>query len=91
MTLIQAIQAAREAATLLTGLPIDQVVQSARQEEGWRILLDVRESKARMGDNDLLATYEVLLDGAGELAGFNRIARYHRQAGAVGGDASAAA
>lgn len=82
MTLIEAIQAAREAAKLLTGLPIDQVVKSSKWEGGWRIQVDVVESKARIGDNDLLATYEVLLDASGELVGFNRSGRYNREAAA---------
>jgi len=90
MTLLEAITSAREAVKHLTGLPVDQVVQSGKWEGGWRIQVDVLESRARMGDNDLLATYEVLLDAGGELVGFNRIGRYNREAGSSGAGSAAA-
>lgn len=91
MTLLEVIARAREAVKLLTALPIDQVVQSDKVADGWRVQVDVIEVRARMGDNDLLATYEVTLDGTGELVGFKRTNRYNREAGAQSGAAGAAA
>ena len=36
-------------------------------------------SHARLGDNDLLATYEMSLAPSGEVTAFNRLRRYHRE------------
>ncbi|MEO1362909.1 MAG: gas vesicle protein GvpO [Pseudomonadota bacterium] len=80
MTIMQAIAHARETITAMTGLPIDSVVQCKRGENlNWGIALDVVESPARMGDNDLLATYEVEITAGGDMQSFQRIRRYHRE------------
>ena len=80
MTIMQAIAQARETIAAMTGLPIDSVVQCKRSENlNWGIAVDVVESPARMGDNDLLATYEVEITAGGDMQSFSRIRRYHRE------------
>ena len=80
LSMMAAIGAAREAVAAMTGLPIDTVAQCRKNTEGfWQISVDVIESPARMGDNDLLATYEVLIGRDGELETFERLRRYHRE------------
>ena len=76
--MIEAMSAARRSAALVLDLPVDAVASCVRAEEGWQVVLDVIESAARMGDNDLLATYELRLSAGGEVTGFNRTGRYHR-------------
>jgi len=77
--LFEIVAAARRAVAFMTDLPVDQVVACAPEEAGWRVVLDVIEAPARLGDNDLLATYELGLDASGELRRIDRIARYHRE------------
>lgn len=80
--MMEAIGLARTAISSMTGLEVDAVVHCAKSStEGasWAITLDVVESRARMGDNDLLSAYEVQLDEAGDLLHFERLRRYHRE------------
>jgi len=73
-----AMSLARRTVALFTELAVDGVVSCARREGGWCVVVDAIESPARMGDNDMLATYEVLLTTDGEVEGFERTGRYHR-------------
>jgi len=80
--LLDAIAIARKTAADLTGHPVDGIAASGRHGEGgWRVVVDVIESPARMGENDLLSSHEVLLTGAGEVIGFSRVSRHHREDG----------
>jgi hypothetical protein len=78
-----AIQRARDELAQLTDQKVDAVTRAARTPEGgWTIAMDLIESIARMGDNDLLTTYELEIDAAGALTGMSRLARYRREDGA---------
>lgn len=80
LSMMEAMTEARTAVTGMTGIDIDSVVQCQRDPSGiWNIALDVIESPARMGDNDLLATYEVQIAPGPELISYNRLRRYHRE------------
>jgi hypothetical protein len=80
MPLIEAIAVARATASELTGLPVDGIAATASDGSGgWRITVDVIESAARMGENDLIAAYDVHLGSDGGLAGFGRARRYRRE------------
>lgn len=82
LSMMDAIGLARSAIVSMTGLDVDAVVHCARSEtEGasWAITLDVLESRARMGDNDLLSAYEVQFGPTGDLVHFERLRRYHRE------------
>ena len=82
VALVEAIAIARRATAEMTGLPLDGISSSGRHGEGaWRIVVEVIESPARLGDNDLISMYEVLLTEQGELTGFSRLGRYHREDG----------
>lgn len=64
----------------MTALTPDAVAQCNKGADGqWTVVVDVIESAARMGDNDLLAAYEVTIGADGDMAGFKRIRRYHRE------------
>jgi hypothetical protein len=83
VALLEAIAIARRCTGEMTGLPIDGISASGPYGEGgWRIVVEVIESAARLGDNDLISMHEVLLTDQGELTGFSRIGRYHREDGA---------
>ncbi|MEL6838796.1 MAG: gas vesicle protein GvpO [Pseudomonadota bacterium] len=80
LTMFDAIAAAKSAVSAMTGQTIDSVVQCSRQDDdGWSVSVDVIESLARLGDNDLLATYQVDIAANAELVQFNRLRRYHRE------------
>jgi hypothetical protein len=82
VALIEAIAIARRCTAEMTGLPIDGISASGRHGDGgWRIVVEVIESPARLGDNDLISMHEVLLTDQGELTGFSRVGRYHREDG----------
>jgi hypothetical protein len=78
--LLEAMAIARAAAAELTGLKVDGVASSAaRPDGGWRVVVEVVESRARMGENDLLGAYALELGPDGGLSGFDRLRRYRRE------------
>ncbi len=80
LTMLEAIAAAKSAIGTMTGQTIDSVAQCARHDnDHWSVSIDVIESMARLGDNDLLATYQVEIGSNAELVQFNRVRRYHRE------------
>jgi hypothetical protein len=80
LSMMQAIAQAKAAIATLTVLQFDAIGRCERQTEGgWIVALDLIESMARMGDNDLLATFEVELDAGGEPVNMMRTRRYHRE------------
>ena len=80
LTIMQVIAQARETIGTMTGLPVDSVVHCGRADNlNWSISIDVVESYARMGDNDLLATYQLEIGPNGDMQTFSRTRRYHRQ------------
>ena len=79
IALVQAMSIARAGAAELSGKPVDSVVSAEAAPDGWRVQVDVVEGPARMGNNDLLATYDLRLAPDGALVGFDRVRRYHRE------------
>lgn len=73
---------ARLAVPAITSAPVDAIKSCERAADGsWAVTIEVIDSPARLGDNDLLSAYELVLDAEGELASFQRIGRYHREDG----------
>ena len=80
LSMMAAIRVARDALATMTSLGFDSVGRCERRSDGgWTVHLDVIESVARMGDNDLLATYAVDIDADGDPLQVNRTRRYHRE------------
>ena len=80
LSMMDAIVQAKTAVATMTVLQFDQIARCERQQDGnWIIVIDVVESVARMGDNDLLASYEVRIDPEGEPVNVARTRRYHRE------------
>ena len=75
----EAIRSAREVIAELTGKQPEGVSAINRSGEGgWVISLDVLELSRIPASTDLLATYEVSLDGDGSLVDMERTRRYTR-------------
>ncbi|WP_038044786.1 gas vesicle protein GvpO [Thermocrispum agreste] len=47
---------------------------------GWSVLVDVVELERIPSSTDVLATYRVDITSTGDLAGYERLRRYHRGA-----------
>jgi hypothetical protein len=63
---------------LLGRAPESVVSVAPGEKEGWRIGVDVVEVHRIPETADVLATYEVDLDGEGQLTGYRRVRRYVR-------------
>ncbi|MGF1469971.1 MAG: gas vesicle protein GvpO [Sandaracinaceae bacterium] len=75
---VQVAAAARQAVAFFTELPVDAVASCNPGPDGWTAVVDVVEARARMGDNDLLAIYEVRLAAQARVEGLTRLGRYRR-------------
>jgi hypothetical protein len=76
-------QLARRAAVQLgqlTGKKVDGVSGFAQTDEGWRVILDVIEAARVPSSSDVLGSYEVIVDGDGDLIAYERVGRYVRGA-----------
>ena len=72
-----AIAAAAELAALI-GNDVEGIVGAEKTEDGWRIHLDVVESRRIPATTDILATYEVDVDAQHAMIGYRRINRFVR-------------
>jgi Gas vesicle synthesis protein GvpO len=70
--------AAKDAVLAITGFKADAVSRCEKKDAGWHVVVDVLESKARVGDNDLISTYELAMDEKGEVTAYKRLRRYYR-------------
>jgi len=63
----------------LLGRPIETVLGFERDEgDGWRVTVQVIELSRIPHTTDVLGAYAVTLDADGELVGYRRTRRYHR-------------
>ncbi|MEM7520420.1 MAG: gas vesicle protein GvpO [Pseudomonadota bacterium] len=80
LSMPDAIAKARLAMGAITSAPVDAVRSCTRGENDvWTATVEVIESPARLGDNDLISAYEMKIDGGGDLLEFQRVGRYHRE------------
>ena len=71
-------QMAKEQLAKLTGLTPETVSALSKDEEGWHVTVDMIEMKYVPDTGDVLASYEALLDGRGNLLCYERTRRYRR-------------
>jgi hypothetical protein len=71
-------RAAEQLGELLGRAPEGVVSIDRHEDDGWRIGVDVLEVHRVPETADVLATYEVDLDGDGQLTGYRRARRYVR-------------
>ena len=74
----QVVATAREQLAALVGKEPDSVSALERTDEGWRVTLEVVEVSRIPASTDVLASYEVELDGDRNLASYRRGRRYYR-------------
>jgi gas vesicle protein GvpO len=74
----EAIERVRQELPPLLGRPIESVLGLERDDDGWRLAVQVVELSRIPSSTDVLGAYEVSLDRDGELAGYRRVRRYHR-------------
>jgi len=78
MTGPEIVQRAKEQLTQLTGLTPDTVSSLNRDEGGWHVTVEMIETKRIPDIDDIVATYEGLLDNEGNLVRYQRTKRYVR-------------
>jgi hypothetical protein len=62
----------------LTGHDLEGVISVERDDDGWRVGVEVVESHRIPDSADILAIYEADLDADGELVSYRRTERYSR-------------
>jgi hypothetical protein len=76
---------ARELLRSLRGVEAESVSAIGRTNGGWRVTLEVVELRRIPDSTDVLASYDVQLDGDGKFLGFERGRRYNRSQAEGGG------
>lgn len=69
---------ARRTMAALTGHAVDSVTSARRSKDGWQVRLELVELERVPATTSVLGSYEVTLDGDGELLEYGRIRRYYR-------------
>ena len=69
---------AKEELVALTGLSAGTVSGLSRDEQGWHVTVDMIELKRIPDSSDVLANYDVVMDGEGNLVSYQRTCRYYR-------------
>ncbi|WP_078947698.1 gas vesicle protein [Streptomyces griseus] len=62
----------------LTGMAAESVSSFEQTEDGWSLEVEVLELERVPDTMSLMASYQVELDGAGQLTGYRRVRRYER-------------
>lgn len=77
-------RSARSQLTELTGRVAESVLGLQKDDDGWKVTVEVVELSRIPSSTDLLGCYVVMLDDEGELQGYERVRRYPR--GQAGGE-----
>jgi len=84
MDLTEIIERTKRDMAAITGLPPDTVSRLDPGESGWTIGIDMIEHKSIPRTQDLIASFEVLLDREGRIQRWRRTGRFHRAQGGEG-------
>jgi hypothetical protein len=80
ISMMTAVKLARTEIRAMSSAPIDAISRCEQKADGgWLVALDLIESPARLGENDLLARFELHLAGDGSVTGIERTGRYRRE------------
>ena len=77
-------KAARSQLAELTGRRPESVLGLHKDDDGWKVMVEVVELSRVPNSTDLLGCYVATLDDQGELVGYERVRRYQR--GQAGGE-----
>ncbi len=69
---------ARDDVEGLLGQPVERVAAATREDGGWRLTLDVVELARVPDSTSVLGSYDVSVDGRGEILEYERVRRYSR-------------
>jgi len=72
MTVPKLIERAREQLSEVIGLKLSSTLGASKDDQGWRISVEMIEKKSIPDGMDILATYEARLNDRGELLEFGR-------------------
>ncbi len=72
------VERAREDLSSLTGLELGSTLSVTKDEQGWRVQVEMVEKKSLPDGMDILATYEALMDDQGDMIEFKRMAMRKR-------------
>jgi hypothetical protein len=78
MSATRAARRAAEAVSELTGHAVETVISLEPCDEGWKIGVEVVETRRIPDSADILASYEVQLDSGGDLVSYRRTQRFAR-------------
>ena len=71
-------QRAKEQVSSLTGLDVETVSSLSASEDGWTVVIEMVEMRRIPEASDMLGTYEVAVDGLGDVTAYKRTCRYMR-------------
>jgi hypothetical protein len=72
MTVPKLIEQARKQLAEATGLKLSTTVGASKDDQGWRVSVEMVEKQSIPDGMDILGTYEARLNDKGELLEFNR-------------------
>jgi hypothetical protein len=72
------VERVREQLPTLLGRPVEAILGVERDDDGWAVLVQVVELSRIPQTTDVLGAYEVTTDARGEVSGYRRRRRYHR-------------
>jgi Gas vesicle synthesis protein GvpO len=78
MAATDVVRQAVEQVGALTGRDVEGVLGLRREDGGWVVTIELVELRRIPDSTDVLASYEVTLDGDGELQEYRRTRRYYR-------------
>jgi hypothetical protein len=79
LTLVDAQQRAEEAAEELLDHQFEGIIKTETANgDGWRTVVEVVERSAVPDTQDIIGRYEIMLDAAGEVTGYELLERYRR-------------
>jgi hypothetical protein len=68
----EVVDRATEQLQSLLGLKASSVIAASRREDGWHVTIELIERKAIPDTQDLLGTYDILLDDEGDMMSYER-------------------
>lgn len=74
----EVIEHARGQLEEMMGRPVEAVLGMQRDGEGWLVTVQVVELQRVPASTDVLGSYEVDVDGGGDVVGYRRTRRYYR-------------
>jgi hypothetical protein len=77
ITGVQAVRLAKEQLAELTGHEADSASALTRTDDGWQVRVEMIELERIPPTTNVMGSYEVELDGEGNLVEYGRVRRYH--------------